>query len=160
MRYVHSLVKITKRNRTGWCAPAELGDATPQYVSFVLPVDTGGHLYSTYGCEVITNKGRKRRTLHQHTLETRGDSLVLRLAGRDVWFNIRPVSVKERRLPYIGKLKHPDFKFSFVEIEPDKQSDLDKLFNHTGMFIIGCDPFTHYVGVKPAAAERGSLTAS
>lgn len=34
MAFVHSLVKAEINKKLGWCAPVELGEAAPHYVSF------------------------------------------------------------------------------------------------------------------------------
>ncbi len=148
MAFLHSLVK-TQGNRTkGWCAPAELGEAAPHYVSFVIPVDEKGCFFHTYSCETITTIERTKR-IDSHDLVRHGkESFVLRLDEREVWFAIRPVPRDDRRLPYVGKLKHADFQYSFAEIEPADPDKLDKLYEDEDTFIIGCEPFSHYAGIK------------
>ncbi len=154
MALVHSLVRTETGGKTGWCAPVELGEATPQYVSFVLPVDTSGAFHDRYTCETVTAAGADRRS-ETHELVRQGpDSFVLRLGKREFWFTVRPVSKAERRLPYVGKLRHPDFAFLLTEIEPEDLEGLDQLCEDEGTFVIGCEPFTHYSGIKRMAKKR------
>ena len=87
-----------------------------------------------------------------HELSPKGeDSFLLRLEGKDYWFVAKPVLKADHRLPYIGKLQHPDFRFLFTEIEPEEPDKLDDLCDREHTFIIGCDPFTHYSGIRKRA---------
>ena len=121
MRFVHSLVTTQIGEKKGWCAPIELGEDAPHYISFA-----------------VVKKGR--------------DSFLRTVDGIEVWFVVRPVSPKERRLPYIGNLKHPDFALPFAEIEPENPAMLDQLFLEQSIGILGCDPFTHYEGLMKMGA--------
>ena len=58
MRFVHSLAKTQDGERIGWCAPVELGEDAPPYISFVLPMND--HADNRYLCEVVrvTQGGR------------------------------------------------------------------------------------------------------
>jgi hypothetical protein len=151
MPFVHSLVKSAKADKQGWCAAVELGESASHYISFVIPVDENGAFFSTYSCETVrTSKKEKSITLHE--LFAQGeDSFLLHVDDQDFWFVVKPALRTERRLPYIGKLKHPDFRFLFTEIEPEEPDKLDRLYDRKHTFIMGCDPFTHYLGIKKRA---------
>ena len=153
MAFVHSLVKMQANGRKGWCAPVELGEAAPHYVSFVVPVDKKRGFFSAYSCEVVTaEEGNKR--LERYELVRQGsDSFVLRLDGLDVWFVVRPGPQEERRAPYVGRLKHEDFCHWFTEIEPEEPDVLDRLYDEKGAFVVGCEPFAHYAGARPLTKE-------
>lgn len=148
MPFVHSLVRTTIAGKAGWCAPVELGESAPHYVSFAIPVNEEGAFFDAYSCETITGRNKQKSpTLHQ--LSTSGeDSFLLRLADKNFWFVVKPALRVARRTPYLGKLEHPDFKFLFTEIEPEDPDKLDDLFDDEHTFIMGCDPFTNYVGIK------------
>ena len=154
MHFVHSLVRVTKADKQGWCAPVELGEASPHYIGFVLPIDEKGDFFSLYSCEAVTTRN-KEKEISLHELSAKGkESFLLRVGGKDFWFVIKPTSKASRRLPYVGKLKHADFQFFFTEIEPEEPEKLDELCDREHTFIMGCDPFTHYSGIK-AAVRRG-----
>src|SRR4051812_8031027 len=106
MPFVHSLVKAEVNARTGWCAPIEVGEAAPHYVSFVVPVDERAGFFQEYRCETITGeKGLK--TIESRDFLRRGpDSFVLRVGQVDLWFAVRTASREDRRLPYVGELGH------------------------------------------------------
>jgi hypothetical protein len=150
MPFVHSLVRSTHADKPGWCAPVELGEAAPHYISFVLPVDENGAFFASYSCEAVTiRKAKKNITLHE--LSAKGsDSFLLQIDGKDYWF-VKAALKAGRRLPYVGKLKHPDFRFLFTEIEPEEPDQLDDLCDREHIFIIGCDAFTHYAGIRKVA---------
>src|SRR5260221_2848937 len=156
MPFVHSLVKSPK-NKKGWCAPVELGEATPHYISFVVPVDESGQFFSIYSCEAITARNG-HKTITTHELASKGrDTFLLNLDGKEFWFIVKPTVPLARRLPYVGTLKHPDFQFLFTEIEPEEPAGLDSLCDKDHTFVMGCDPYTHYTGIKKAyQAEKPS----
>ena len=95
--------------------------------------------------------------MESHQLIKQGeDSFALRLGQIELWFNLRASAKDQRRLPYVGKLGHEDFQYLFVEIEPEDPDTLDKLYDDQDMFIIGCEPFTHYskLNTKMLAPNR------
>jgi hypothetical protein len=145
MRFVHSLVRIKNGDNSGWCAPVELGESTPQYISFVIPVDPT--LDPAYSCEIVSSNKDKRIVSAKTMFREGKNSFLLDIDDEEVWFNVRPISKDQRRLPYIGKLEHEDFGSLLMEIEPEETSVLDRLFLDKGVGIIGCDPFAHYSGV-------------
>lgn len=153
MAFLHSLVKTQENGRKGWCAPVELGEAAPHYVSFVVPVDDARGFFDDYICETVTTGQADRRTESHELVRQGDDSFVLRLGKLEVWFTVRAASPKEQRLPYVGQLEHEDFRYSFTEIEPEEPAMLDRLYEDEGTFIIGCEPFTHYSGLRNV--ERG-----
>ncbi len=51
MRFVHSLFKTTIDHKNGWCSPIEVGEAAPQYISFVIPIDPKPDLI--YLCVIV-----------------------------------------------------------------------------------------------------------
>ena len=154
MPFVHSFVKSTKADKQGWCAPVELGEAAPHYISFVVPVDERGAFFSTYSCEAVTTCNKEKR-IALHELSARGkDSFLLHIEGKDFWFVVKPALKAARRLPYIGKLKHPDFELLFTEIELEEPDRLDDLCTANHTFVMGCDPFTHYAGIKKRREPR------
>lgn len=57
-------------------------------------------------------------------------------------------------MPYVGNLGHEDFRYSFMEIEPEEPDVLDRLYDEEDTFIIGCEPFTHYSGIKRLEKRR------
>ena len=149
MAFLHSLVRAEPKRKRGWCAPVELGDAAPHYVSFVLPLDEDSGFFGEYTCETVTVKKDGSKKIDSHTLVRRGgDSFVLRLGARDLWFTVRAVPNKDRRLSYVGNLEHDDFTSLFVEVEPEQPKELDRLYDERKTFIIGCEPFTHYAGIE------------
>jgi len=149
MPFVHSLVRSPLAGgKRGWCAPVELGEAAPHYVSFVVPVADNGQFFGSYSCEAVkVDNGVKTITTHELASEGQ-DSFLLHLDGEGFWFIVKPAVKSARRLPYVGRLRHPDFRFLFTEIEPENPADLDNLWNERHVFVMGCDPFTHYSGIK------------
>ena len=156
MRFVHSLVKIKKDNQTGWYAPIELGENTPHYINFVIPV--GLRMDDRYLCDLVSTAHDKREVVTQELVREGKDTFLLSVEDVKVWFVIRPVPKNERRLPYHGKLIHPDFYFSFAEIEPEEPADLDRLFMEQGVGILGCDPVTRYSAEGKVAVRRSKLS--
>jgi hypothetical protein len=154
MVFVHGLVRTQANGRKGWCAPVELGEAAPHYISFVVPVDEKCDFFSEYVCEVVTaGEGGKRR--ESHDLVRQGtDSFLLRLGELELWFAVRPGPKEERRAPYVGSLEHEDFRYLFTEIEPEQPEVLDRLYDREGAFVIGCEPFAHYAGAKRLAKAQ------
>ena len=138
-------------DKQGWCAPVEVGESAPHYISFVIPVDEKGEFFSTYLCEAVTTRNMEKE-ISLHELSAQGnDSFLLRMQGNDFWFVVKPSLKPVRRLPYIGKLNHPDFQFLLTEIEPEEPEKLDDLCLQEHIFIMGCDPFKHYTGIKKLA---------
>jgi hypothetical protein len=141
--YVHSLVKVKSRKETGWRAPVELGEKTPQHVSYVIPMDPDRPPPpQPYTCEIVRATAGAGRLSTFELVPAGPNSFTLQVddASR-LWFQVRPVS--DRMLPYVGELIHDDFRFPLVEIEPEDPAALDALCNERGLFIIGCDP-SHY----------------
>lgn len=157
--FVHSLVITNTDNQVGWCAPAELGEVAAHGVAFVIPVNENGELHDSYTCETVKGLGGDEPVTESHQLvKAGGNSFHLSLEHGDITFVVRPSQKSNRHLPYSGKLRHPDFEYLLVEIEPQEQAALDRLCEETGEFIIGCDPFLHYGGVEhpaPSAALSG-----
>jgi hypothetical protein len=147
MAFVHGLVRALESGMKGWVAPADLGEAAPHYISFVLPLEENGDFFHSYACEVVnTHDGVKE--IQTHELVKHGpDSFVLRVGKLEVWFAVRPVS-KDERLPYVGKLKHEDFDRLLTEVELEEPIKLDRLFETEGTFVIGCEPFAHNQGIE------------
>jgi hypothetical protein len=155
MPFVHSLVKATVKGKKGWCAPAELGEAAPHYVSFVVPLTSAGEFFHEYTCEIVRTLEQGSKTIEAYELLPQGrDCFLLSIDDVEFWFTLRTVPKGDRRLPYVGKLRHPDFAFLFTEIEPEDQKRLDKLYDDDNIFVIGCEPFTHYLGIKPLLNRR------
>jgi len=50
-------------------------------------------------------------------------------------------------LPYIGELSHADFAYRFIEIETEGEDDADRLYDKYKMVLVGCHPFSKYVGI-------------
>jgi hypothetical protein len=131
-----------------------LGEAAPHYLSFVVPVDEEGRFFETYSCEAVTTREREK-TITTHALSSRGkDSFLLHLDGKEFWFIVKPTAKSSRRLPYVGRLEHPDFQFLLAEIEPEEPAALDNLCDEDHTFVMGCDPFTHYSGISKHARSR------
>jgi hypothetical protein len=120
----------------------ELGEAAPHYISFVVPVSD--KLEDRYACELVRAHEDNREIILLELIKGGKDSFCLTVDGTEIWFVVRPVSRQERRLPYIGKLTHPDFALKFVEIEPENHATLDRLFLERGVGVLGCDPLSHY----------------
>jgi hypothetical protein len=154
MAFLHSLVRTEVGGKAGWCAPVELGEAAPHYINFVIPVDSKRGFFQEYICETIVAQDGDRR-IEPHEIVRQGeDSFLLRHSKIDLWFTVRPVPKEERRLPYLGKLRHADFEHLFTEIEPEDPFALDNLYEEEGIFIIGCEPFIRYSGVKKLAKKQ------
>lgn len=131
-----------------------MGESAPHYVSFVVPVDENGDFFPQYACEaVVAADGEKRRDSHELLHQGR-DSFLLRLGKSEVWFSVRPVSKSDRRLPYVGQLKHADFAWLLTEIQPEKPDMLDRLYDEENTFVIGCEPFSHYSGIERLAQSH------
>ena len=151
--FLHTFVKATRKNTLGWCAPVEMEDDVSQYVSYVIPLNQDDEMESVYSCEVVKILGQERILHSQSIVRVSQDSLMLELPqGFKHWFTVRPISKSERRLPYLGCLEHEDFSHKFTEIEPEDIRELDRLCHDEGLFIIGCDPFQHYVGLPEREA--------
>ena len=146
MRFVHSLVKTRENGRIGWCAPVELGEAAPHYISFVIPLDDGTG--ERYTCEVIRMDGDGKLVVAHEMVKAGRDSFVLPVGDVRLWFTIGPSSKDGRRLPYVGRLKHADFTCLFTEIQPEEPSRLDRLREVENLIVVGCDPFTRYSGIE------------
>src|SRR5438874_2056208 len=99
MAFVHSLVKTIKNGKIGWCAPAELGESAPHYISFVIPVDDQSGFFNEYTCETVRAEERSRRIESLELVRQGESSFVLHFEGLELWFIIRPVSKEERHLP-------------------------------------------------------------
>ncbi|HVA51846.1 MAG TPA: hypothetical protein VNH11_36225 [Pirellulales bacterium] len=154
MAYVHSLVRTEVNGKVGWCAPAEVGEASPHYISFVIPVGENRDFFSQYICEtVVAESGERRREQHE-LLQQGKDSFVLHLGELEVWFSVRPVAKSELRSPYLGRLQHADFALLLTEIEPEEPDLLDQLYEKKNTFVIGCEPFSHYSGVEKLASNH------
>ena len=99
-------------------------------------------------------------TITSHRLVVKGpDSFRLQLEDREIWFVVKPGTKSTRPLPYLGKLRHSDFALRFVEIKSEHPEALDALFDQEKAFVIGCDAFTHYRGVK-SRDKQNELTAT
>ncbi len=48
---------------------------------------------------------------------------------------------------YIGELSHADFAYRFIEIETEGEDDADRLYDKHKMVLVGCHPFSKYVGI-------------
>lgn len=154
MAFVHSLVKVDVHGKTGWCAPAELGEAAPHYISFVIPVDGSGNFLPRYTCEMITTAGKRKSVASRELVKEGEDTFVLRLGSREFWFAATPGPKEGHRLPYVGKLRHQDFEFPLTEIEPEEPNKLDRLYDEEDTFVIGCEAFTHYSGIERFMRSR------
>jgi hypothetical protein len=146
MRFVHSLAKVEDGERIGWCAPLELGEAAPHYIGFVVPVED--RAADLYFCEVV-RISRGGRVIDTHEIVREGkDAFLLNVGAMRLWFTARPSSSREGPLPYVGRLKHPDFSCLLAEIEPEDPSRLDQLCESEDIIVVGCDPFTRYSGIE------------
>ena len=104
MAFMHSLVRAEPKWKKGWCARVELGDAAPHYVSFVLPLGEDGGFFREYTCETVTVKKDGSKKIGSHSLVRQGeDSFLLHLGACDLWFTVRAVPNKDRRLSYVGR---------------------------------------------------------
>jgi hypothetical protein len=146
MRFVHSLVKVEHDGKRGWLAPVELGEAAPHYVSFAIPFDNRPD--DKYTCEAVRIRKDERVIEPLPMIREGNDSFFLAVDDVEVWYVVRSGTKEDRQLPYLGKLKHPDFDLLFGEIEPEDPSVLDRLLLENGVSILGCDPFRHYSGAK------------
>ena len=78
----------------------------------------------------------------------RKSSVILELPrGDTIRFYVRPIARNEQRLPYVGELRHEDFRQLFTEIVPSHIAEIDRLYEQHGTLIIGCDPELHYSGL-------------
>src|SRR5690242_4463423 len=107
--FVHSLVKVIDKDKHGWKAPAELGDKTPHYISFVGPLNENNELSDEYVCEVVKTS-LQGRSLEAHKLKKAGtDSFILEVSQNlKIRFHLRGVGRDERRLRYLGSFAHDD----------------------------------------------------
>src|SRR5438046_2045014 len=110
MPFVHSLVRLPDRDKQGWCAPLELGEDCPHYVSFVVPVDDEGHSCDTYPGETVKFDGQEKSITSKELFHRGRDSFLLTIDESEFWFVVKPTQKSLRKLPYVGRLKHPDFR--------------------------------------------------
>jgi hypothetical protein len=120
----------------------------------VIPLAKLGGFFPKYTCEtIITENGAKK--IEAHELVSRGEnSFELRLGKLGLWFTVRPVRKEDRRLPFVGEVGHSDFALPLMEIEPEEPRILDRLHDEESTFVIGCEPFTHYSGIRKLAKHR------
>ncbi len=157
MAFVHSLVKTKRGGKTGWRAPVELGESAPHYVGFVVPLGKKTGTLEKYTCELVRHgKGNTQSLIEGEMVRFGEDAFFLTAGKTTIWFAVRPVQ-KNRGLPYVGALRHPDFASTFVEIEPADPAELDRLYEDKSLIIIGCDP-AHYSSSKKARplVKRGA----
>ncbi|MCH8295726.1 2,3-bisphosphoglycerate-independent phosphoglycerate mutase [Candidatus Poribacteria bacterium] len=145
----------------GWYAPIELGNAQGA-VGYAIPVDKEGSTFAAYVVEVGTHRQTKRTTWKRYRLvKVAKRDFILKLGPDEVRFSERPVYPSYRVLPYRGKLKHPDFSYGLIELQPHDSAQIDALFEKRRLFIIGCNPFFHYEDVESinqdVASARGNL---
>ena len=154
MPFVHSLVKTKIDGQTGWFAPVELAELTAHYVSFVIPMADKNRAFDQYTCEAIRLEKSEGRTVIPCELTKTGtDTFQLKFGDTRFWFVVRAAAKHQHALPYVGSLKHADFQYALMEIEAEDPSKLDQLCETEGAFLIGCDPFLHYAGLKKAEAD-------
>jgi hypothetical protein len=132
-------------------APRELGDETPEYVSFVVPVASANQPADEYDCELVSRSGPDY-AVHTYKLIRNGESAFeLRLSDEtSFWFRVRPMSREKRLLPYVGSYSHDDFRHRLMEIEPEDIHALDELFEQERTFVIGFDPEKYAIAASLA----------
>lgn len=144
--YLHSLCRKNMGNRTGWYAPAELGDSQ-QAPGYVIPTDETGSAFGHYLVEIrVSVPGRMPEWSDCRLIRIGRREFLLGL-GDGIRFRERRVFPTHRTLAYMGKFGHPDFAHPLLEVEPESPDQTERLFNEKGMIIIGCDPFRHYDGI-------------
>ena len=157
MPHVHCLVPSLIDGEKGWCAPLELGEQSPHYVSFVVPVNDTGDFHERYTCEVVA-VGPGGKSIRVLELAFQGkDLFLLQVEGASLWFHVKPPAKPLRRHPYLGELQHDDFRHLLVEIEPEDPAKLDQLLDEHHSFVIGCDAFSHYSGIERLALSTAPL---
>lgn len=143
MASLHSLILVKTGRQMGWMAPAECDEDMSHYVAYVIPLDENGVPFECYECETIRT-GNSNNTTAAASLLTKGQGQYsVRIADTDVWFHDKP-GVDGKKLPYVGQLEHADFSRLMIEIIPEEPRQLDRLCEDAGVYIIGCDPFSHY----------------
>lgn len=147
MRFVHSLAKLEAHGRCGWFAPVELGEDAPHDISFVIPMDIRAD--ERYECEIVLMGRAGGRVVSCELLAHGVDSFLLRIGDRELRFSVASSGERRIQLPYIGRLSHPDFSSSLVEIVPEDPGQLDDLCDREKIVVVGCDPFTRYAGAEP-----------
>lgn len=146
--YLHSLCRTNRGDGMGWYAPIEVSDSQGT-VGYALPVDKDGSTFASYFVEVGMHRQTKRPAWKRyHLVKVAERDFSLKLGPDDVRFSERRVHPDYRILPYRGKLKHPDFSYGLIELQPHDPVQIDALFEKRRLFIIGCDPFLHYEGVE------------
>ena len=146
--YLHSLCRANIGDGSGWYAPIELPDSQ-QAVGYAIPVNECGRTFDSYIVEV----GTYRKTTSPiwkvyHLTKVAKREFLLKLSAEEIRFTERRVYSHYRKLPYRGSLKHPDFAYFLIELQPEEPDQIDDLFENKRMFIIGCNPFANYDGIE------------
>ncbi len=158
--YLHSLCRINRGDGIGWYAPIEISDSQGT-VGYALPVDKDGSTFASYFVEVGMNRQTKRPVWKRyHLVKVAKRDFILKLGSDEVRFSERRVHPDYRILPYRGKLKHLDFSYGLIELQPHDLVQIDALFEKRRLFIIGCDPFLHYEGVEMVSSGEFDEDAS
>lgn len=123
----------------GYLAVQELPQDFQSGGVFAIPVMADGSFFSSYRADYIKHDLNKLPVTHfiQTTWVNR-PKLLFEIGDYRFEFS----AVSSRPKPYLGKLKHHDFLFNFIEIETPFGL-MDSVFNESKYLIVGCSSFNY-----------------
>lgn len=139
MPHIHYLYREVIKGRGGWICIKELpenfygGDTC-----FVVPYKPFGEYFDQYRIDCMKYHGQGNwgplETFAVYTnREGKRPTFIADIHGHKIEFKERI----SRQVKYIGKLKHPDFRFFLGELDHEVDK-LDELLTQTSYAVIGC----------------------
>lgn len=149
LHYVHFLIQTTLRRKRGWVAPAELPGNKHHGGNFAIPVDKYFKPFEKYNIDIARIREGQPISVTTYSVVKSSNlpRLTLSLTTPRISFIASPWSGRWQPLPYIGELSHADFAYRFIEIETEGEDDADRLYDKYKMVLVGCHPFSKYVGI-------------